>query len=100
MEIDIGIGLVEQDAFAVSEVPEPAVALDAPIRGWLWRDKLLSFSGTTTSLTIATEVRLDLHGQRKLGTGELVMIWDSSQVSGTSHDTTLIGIIRTLWKMP
>ena len=99
MLVDLAIGLVEQDAFAVSEVPDPQTAGDQPIRGWVWKCKVTETSSTLNTPP-AIRCQADIRAMRKIGTGELVLILNSALLTGTTHNTRVQGLIRTLWKLP
>ncbi len=43
--VDLGIGLLEQDAFGAQVAPDPNVAADQTPRGWVYRDRLIVRDG-------------------------------------------------------
>ncbi len=100
--LDVGIGLVGQDAFSAGAVPDPVVQGDRPISDWVWRDRFLiedRFDDNDT-YHVFTDVRVDLKGQRKIGEGELVLIMDNNASSGNGFTISVFGLIRCLFKLP
>ncbi len=97
MAVDIGIGLVEQDAFAALVVPDPLIAADQPIRGWVWRTRMMPMDSSLASGFHNDERHADIRAMRKIGDGELVMITDTNVILGSSFTAQLSGLVRTLY---
>jgi len=98
--VDVGIGLVTQEAFAAGIVPDPAVESERPIMDWVYRDRfLLVANNDTTVLQPPIEVRLDLRSRRKIGNGELFIIIQNSSVN-TGFTVRHHGLIRSLFLLP
>jgi len=98
--LDVGIGVLEQDAFAAGVVPDANVAADQTVRGWVWRDRIATVDAAAQNAALRTnEVHLDLRGQRRIGDGELALMSVSSPLAGATYDITVLGLIRCLFKM-
>jgi len=96
--LDIGIGVVSQEGFAAGVVPDPSVANDEPVRGWLFRTRVV-VSQNGAGGQVVHELHFDIRAQRKVETGELVIIMDNSAISGTSFTINAQGWIRTLVRL-
>ncbi len=97
--LDVGIGVLEQDAFAADITPDPNVAADQTVRGWVWRDRIAVVDNASPEAVRANEVRMDLRGQRRIGDGELALMTVNSPISGTTFSILVVGLIRCLFKM-
>jgi len=93
--VDLGIQLVEQDAFAAFALPDLNFADDQPGRGWLYRDRVILTDHISTG-AVRTEYRIfkDLKGKRKIDDMELIYTMQNSPVSGTSFSANVEGLIR------
>ena len=91
--IDIGIGVVGQDALTAGAVPDPSVTADRPPRGWLFRTRCLVQDHAAGPAPIVL-CKGDFRGKRKVDHGELVMIADSTAQFGTAFSVTITGIVR------
>ncbi len=101
LEIDAGIGIIERDALTAGALPDPSIAADAPGRGWVWRDKMVvRDSEDTLNEGVVSEFKFDVRGQRKMYNATLVLILESTVLSGVTFTMRVSGIVRTLWKLP
>ena len=96
--VDIGIGILSQEAFAASVVPDPDIVGDVPATGWLWRTRLIVSDATASPGLAPTVVNADLSSMRKLQRGELALIVDSNVRVGTAFNVNMTGIVRVLFK--
>ncbi len=101
MVYSMGIGVIEDDAFAAGTFPEPGASLDFPSRGWVWRDNVLVKDSTSSADPIhEINVKEDIRTQRLLGEGILVMIFNNDTFSGTSFSVDCGGFVRCLYQLP
>ena len=102
--IDLGIGVASTDAIAVgaTALPAPNIELDFPPRGWLYRAQRtvlqsLPTGGTPTAMwRIDALFEFDLRAMRKIDKGVLFLVVTSTDDGGTSSNTDLRGLVRTL----
>ena len=97
---DMGIGIIEQDAFAAAVFPDPNVENDQPPRGWVYRVRL----GLTDVAAVPSWdpqlLQEDLRGQRVVGNGELVLIHNNSASIGDGFTMHITGLVRCLFLLP
>ena len=98
--LHFGIGVVGQDAFAASAVPDADVDGDRPPRGWIIRDSVAVPGAASMTNAAPVRVELDIRGMRKVDDGELVLIMDSVAISGTPFIVRAFGIIRVVFLLP
>ena len=96
--VTAGIAITSQEAFAASAVPDPEVASDHPVRGWVWRASYRIF-GFAADQAAVYDARIDedIHAQRKLDNGESYVIFVNEPVEGVASVARVTGIIRQLW---
>ena len=94
-----GVGVVGQDAFAASAVPDTEVEADRPPRGWLVRGSCRIIDSVTEPLPAVLCVG-DFRGKRKLDNGELVLIMHNAAHSGTAFAISVTGVVRALFLLP
>ena len=97
----MGIGVASQEAFnlGVTAVSDPQTEANKPTRGWVWRTQMLvSQNGVSTPIT--SLYTADIRAARKLENGELFLIINNSDAVGTSASIQVLGVIRTLFKLP
>jgi len=101
--IDLGIGVVTADAFAVgiTAVPDPRVVTDFPARGWLWKGVMFlskSNAGGTESESYHYNdlLEADLRAMRKVDRGVLMMIAAQTAIQGSEVPLNIDGLVRTL----
>jgi len=91
--------VASQEAFIAGVLPDPSVASDKPARGWIWRDQILATqNGTNTE--ISKRITADIRGARKLENGELFLIADNNNHTGTVFSVNVTGLVRCLFKLP
>jgi len=100
--LDMGIGVMSEEAFAVgiTASPDPRVSVDAPPRGWLWRDSMTIVIENTTGLEQGIfsfpNIRADLRAMRKVDRGVLFLVTAKTAISGAERNIDLSGLIRVL----
>ena len=100
MHINMGIGVVSQEGFVSSVVPDPNVATDRPPRGWLWRDhRVVAGAAAMVSYSVAT-LSSDVRGARKVDDGELVLVLNVDDIDGTTFAVSTFGLIRCVLLYP
>ena len=95
---DIGIGIVSRDAFTAGSFPDPVTGDDKPPRGWVWRDSV-GVAQNGVGGPIIVRVDADIRGARKIENGRLVLVWNNTNILGTSAVLQLYGLIRVLMKL-
>ena len=97
---DMGIGIIEQDAFAAAVFPDPNVQNDQPPRGWVYRARV----GLTDVAAVPSWdpqfLQEDLRGRRVVGNGELVLIHNNNASIGNGFTMHITGLIRSLFLLP
>ena len=99
----LGIGVVSDDAFTAgaSGMPNPEVGSDYPVTGWLWRKRVAVFDETLASGVVTpVHVDRDLRAMRKLDRSSLVLMTFNGTAEGSPFAVTVMGTIRTLYKLP
>ena len=97
--IDIGIGMISSEAISAGAFPDPNIESDKPGRGWMWRAQKTVFqNGVGTSIVVP--VTIDIRSQRKVEDGTLHIIFNSTNLRGTSFTCDLNGLIRVLVLLP
>ena len=102
MSIFVGIGLASDDAFTAGALADPNSAADFPMTGWVYRDRhlvideTLGGGGPGRPLTVDQ----DIHSQRRLDRGSLVMTFNNDFNEGVAFNVRCIGLIRCLYKLP
>ena len=99
MQLDLGVGVIDNDAADAAAFPDPNQEQDQPSSGWLHRDRIVPFqNGVGTK--IVTEVHWDARSMRKLGNGQLYLMMTAQLAIGTSFSVVVDGIVRVLLKRP
>ena len=99
--VDFGIGVVEQDALAAGALPDLNFPDDSPIRGWVFRKRIMLQDHTTVGVVPSMHrFELDLKSKRLIGDSELVLIIDNNSARGTAFSVETEGLIRCLYLMP
>ena len=96
-EMHIGFGVVSQEALSAgsASLPDPTMNSEFPVRGWVYKTSRLVMQNGTFMNGI-TSWTFDLHAQRKIDTGEFVIIAKNVSINGTTFTTKLHGTVRTL----
>ncbi len=96
--VSLGIGVVTQEAFAATVLPDPETSTDFPIRGWIWRYKTRIFGFAADQPAVySRRVDLDLRSQRKLENGEVFINGHNGDFEGTASTVRVWGLVRQLW---
>ena len=97
--VDIGVGIIDRDAFAVQEFPDPNSEDDQPSTGWLYRLECLAYQN---GVGVEPVIRcpFDIRSQRKIGNGNLTIIVDNTAHRGTAFAIDVRGLVRVLWLLP
>ena len=75
--LDLGIAVLDEDAFVAGALPDPNVEGAEPPRGWVWRTRcVVAQNGTGTPIILRCVG--DLRAQRKMDGGVLVLIANST----------------------
>ena len=97
-QLDLGIGIASQEAFAAGVLPDPNISGDKPPRGWMWRaEKMVAQNGAGAPVVV--EVEVDIRGARKVENGEVYLIAFNTALVGTSFQVNVRGLIRQLYKL-
>ena len=95
---DMAIGVIEQDAFAASALPDLNFPDDQPGRGYLWKERFIVNDHTTAgALPVTQSLMRDLKGRRKIDDMELVWWADNNTITGTAFAVRVEGQIRQLF---
>jgi len=98
-QVDMGIGVTSQEAFAAGSLPDPSVPADKPQYGWVWKtSKAISQNGI--GAVAVFDVMADARGQRRIQNGEVYFVADNTALLGTSFVVNCRGLIRMLTKLP
>ncbi len=98
-DIDMGFGVISQDAIGAGNFPDPVTPADFPVRGWLFRGSQgVSQNGVAGG--VLTQFDKSWRSQRKLDTGQYFLIANSTAVLGTAFSTRITGWVRTLLLLP
>ncbi len=96
--LHMGVGLVQNDAFAAGAVPDPGEDQEAPSRGWVVRDQGLTVSEAGDTPTIG-EMKGDIRAMRKFYQDSTIMLALRSDVEvGTAQTLNVFGLVRMLFK--
>ncbi len=103
MSVRMGIGVAAAEAFGIAAsagLPQPDIAADVPIRGWLYRQHMLvgkeHAGGVTNEWAHVDMVQFDLRAARKVDRGVLYFIAEANVIDGTAFGVRLIGLLRAL----
>ena len=97
--VDIGLGVVSEDAFAASAVPDPSTETDRPPRGWLFRTRCVIYDDIDRTIK-GTVCKGDFRGKRRLDAGILALILNNEARDGNTFSVRMTGICRTLYLLP
>jgi len=96
--VAVGIGVVSQEAFSASVVPDPEFDTDFPVEGWLVKMHLHPMWEAEVG-GIPEVVDFDIHAQRRIRGNEPVIIIENNLARGTSTEVEVNGLIRVLYLM-
>ena len=98
-QVSIGIGVVSQEAFVANAIPDPNNNADYPVRGWIYRTCCgVAQNGTGTQ--VLYRCVFDIRSQRKLDSGELLLVINNDAGLGTSFTVQTFGSVRVLALLP
>jgi len=99
--VTLGVGVVSEEAFAASTVPDPNVGLDFPIKGWVWRSRYRIYAVSVDDQNVdIVRIDLDIRARRLMANGRLAIIVNNENNQGTSTSITYTGIYRALFQVP
>jgi len=98
--IDVGVGIVSQEAFDAGAIPDAGTTDDFPVRGWIYRcrHKLHGFASDQAATDVRTVFR-DLRAKRRLDNGVPFIQFQNSPLSGAASSIQIVGITRALWSI-
>jgi len=97
--MDIGIGSTSLEAFSAGVIPDPPIATDFPLMGWVYRCRHVVVDSVDAHDDTPREVTKDIRSQRKISRGELYIAMNNTALDGTTFTVVVTGIIRCLFKM-
>ncbi len=97
--VEFGFGVISQEAIGAVALPDPVTPGDFPVRGWLYRATEGVSQGAADS-QIVFPIRVNVKSQRKLDTGQLILIANSTAIIGTAFTVRVRGFVRTLVLLP
>ena len=97
--VDIGIGVISEDAFNAGAVPDVNQQSDQPQRGWLYRTRMMVEQNGTGS-QIVYPVRFDVRAQRRIDAGTMFLGFTSAAGTGTSFTVEMAVLTRSLLILP
>ena len=101
MLVSIGIGVLGEDALGAggAAVPNPAVAGEDPIQGWLYKCGLQWIVQAANAQAGMWNIVVDIRAQRKVGNGVPFVTFSNDPGAGTPFTMRFVGTIRTLYKL-
>jgi len=102
MFLSLGIGVIEDDAFAAGVFPDLNVADEAPASGWLYKSKTIVQDDTAQNASVirSLQIKADIRTSRNIGRGVLVLMLRNDTFTGTSFTVDTGGLIRCLYELP
>ena len=101
--MSLGVAVVSDDAFAsgAAGLPDPDSEEDYPVGGWVWRTRLPVFDETLgAGIVQPVHIEKDLRAMRKLDRSTLALLVRNDVGEGTTFAVQIIGLTRTLYKLP
>ena len=103
MLVGLGVGVTGEEAFVAGggAIPSPSVAGEQPTQGWVFQCMywIPENTGSSSGLPL-TLVEMDLRAQRKVGSGAVFLKFVNSPGAGVAFSVRVVGIVRTLYKLP
>ncbi len=98
--LDVGIQVVNQEAFNANVVPDPDDDEEHPIKGWVYRcrHKLHGFAADQPEVDVRSVYR-DIRSKRRIDNGELIISFVNSADSGAVSSVQIVGITRCLLRL-
>ncbi len=99
-QLDFGIGVSSQQAFAVgvTALPNPSQAAGKPPRGWVYRSTQ-GVAQNGVGSPVLYSLTADIRGARKVEDGELFLMMANTAIQGTAMGINIRGMIRALFKL-
>ena len=99
--VDVGIGLVSEEAFNAGILPDPNQNADQPVTGWLFKARTVVQVMVSPDAVLGGHMQVDLRAQRKMGQrAKLVLIMNNTAVVSTSFNVRNTGMTRVLCLLP
>ena len=99
--VDLGIGVVSEEGFTASVVPDPNVGLDFPIKGWVYRARYRVYAVAADDQNVdIIRIDKDLRAKRLMANGRLALIVNNTANQGAATSVQLTGIFRNLFLVP
>ena len=96
--VSLGIGVFSEQADTIAELPDPTVAEDFPLRGWVWRARYRVYAVAVDDQNVSRcRVDLDMRSQRKMENGRPRLIVANGANQGTPTAINVMGLIRMLY---
>ena len=96
MNVSMGIGMMSEEAIASLQFPDPNVAGDNPVTGWLWRWRGTVINGADATGSMR-RIDVDLRSQRKLMYGRPILVIDYNLNGGIDFSVEVQGMLRCLY---
>jgi len=98
---NMGIFVQSREAAAALITPDPDVAADHPMGGWVFRcgGSLHGFAADQPAVDVR-HLERDIRAMRKLQRGVLSLVVSNDAGTGAASSISMTGIIRCLYKMP
>ena len=98
-QLDLGIGVVSQEAFTAGVVPDPNVQAEYPTLGWVYittQVVIMNNSSGTTEFIHVPEWHFDIGSNRKVDKGILCCSMENTLADGTGYTIRVVGRMRSL----
>ena len=98
----LGIGVVQQDAFIGTALPDLGVTFEEPHGGWVFKEAgVVGAQPGEEELSAGWRLHGDYRSMRKLGgDAEVYLQLQNTAVVGTAFTVQVAGLIRCLYKLP
>jgi len=95
--VEVGIGVVSNEAFALETLPDPGAVGDYPQQGWLYVATQPVIQVVHANGLFRTDARFvfDIRAQRKVDRGILFMLFENVAITG-AKSLTMVGRVRAL----
>ena len=97
--LDLGLGLISEEAVNAGVFPDPNQESDRPGRGWVYRTRCVTTQSASDAMPL-THCVFDIRAQRKVEHTDYFLIMNTNPILGTAFSTSVQGIIRTLVLLP
>ena len=96
---DLAIGVGSEESVNAGIIPDPDVADDEPMTGWLWRTRCV-VAQNGTGMDPVKRCLFDVRSQRKMDGARAYLAINVTANLGTSFTVRMDGIVRTLLRLP